>query len=451
MWTVELIVIAMMIAFNSVFAGYEIALASISSVRLHSLVADGRSGAAAALRMKEGMEASLAVVQLGITLVGVVAAATGGAGAEASLGPILRDWGFSAAAAQIVALAIVVAPLTVLTIVLGELVPKVFAIRNQEWVCLTLSPPMEWFAYSVWPAVWALEHTVAGIVKWGERGWGSREDIAPAETPIQELHTAASLARMSRLIGHREEGIIVSASRLAATPLRNIMLPAEYIGMLAADQTLAEALIAAHQEMHTRFPVTEEPGNPQRIIGYANFKDIVAALRVSPEGPSLRNLVRRLRSFDADSSAADCLEHLMRERTHIALARERNGEVVGMITLEDIVEEIVGEIHDEFDRMPTHLTPAGEGWIAGGFVSLAALRQTTGIDLKPLGEKPLYTLSDWIVEHLGHPPHGNDQVKTETCRVLVRKTRHVLVQEAYLQRLEPPPHDEPISAITHSA
>lgn len=446
MWTVELIVIAVMIAFNSVFAGYEIALASIGPVRLRSLVADGSSGAAAALRMKENMEASLAVVQLGITLVGVVAAATGGAGAEASLEPVLRGWGFSAAVAQILALAIVVAPLTVITIVLGELVPKVFALRNQEWVCLTLSPAMEWFSYSVWPAVWALEHTVAGIVKWGERGWGSPEDIAPVETAIQELHAAASLARMSRLIGHREEGIIVSASRLAATPLRKIMLPAEYIGMLTADQTLAEALIAAHQEMHTRFPVTEEPGNPQRIIGYANFKDIVAALRLSPDAPSLRKLVRRLRSFDADAPVADCLEHLMRERTHIALVREANGEVVGMITLEDIVEEIVGEIHDEFDRMPSHLTPAGEGWIAGGFVSLAALRQTTGIDLKPLGEKPIYTLSDWIVERLGHPPHGNDQVQTETCRVLVRKTRHVLVQEAYLQRLEPPPDDEPTPA-----
>src|SRR5690606_4932166 len=131
------------------------------------------------------------------------------------------------------------------------------------------------------------------------------------ETAIQDLRGAAALARMSRLIGHREEGIIVSASRLAATPLRRIMLPAEYIGMLVVHQTLSDALIIAHQEMHTRFPVTEEAGNPQRIIGYVNFKDIVAALRIAPRDPSLRSLVRRLRSFDADTSVADCLEHLM--------------------------------------------------------------------------------------------------------------------------------------------
>lgn len=434
MWTVELVVVAVMIALNSVFAGYEIALASVGPARLHSLVTQHRSGAAAALRMKENMEASLAVVQLGITLVGAVAAATSGAGAEETLEPVLRGWGVSETASQFLAIAMVVAPLTVVTIVVGELVPKVFALRNKEWVCLKLSPAMEWFSFSVWPAVWFLDRTVAGIMKWGERGWGAPGEEGTVEATIQELRAAASMARMSRMIGHREEGIIVSASRLAATPLRKIMLPAEYMGMLIADQTLAEALIAAHQGMHTRFPVTEEEGSPQRIIGYVNFKDIVAALRLSPHEASLRNLVRRLRSFNADTSVADCLEHLMRERTHIALIRDLRGEIVGMITLEDIVEEIVGEIHDEFDRMPAHLTPAGQGWIAGGFVSLGDLRATTGIDLRPVGEKPIYTLNDWIIEHLDRPPRGGDEVITDTCRVLVRKTRHVLVQEAYLQR-----------------
>jgi putative hemolysin len=202
--------------------------------------------------------------------------------------------------------------------------------------------------------------------------------------------------------------------------------------MLVADQTLAQALVAAHQEMHTRIPVTEEAGDPQRIIGYVNFKDIVASLRLSPLDPSLRRLVRRLRSFDADTSVADCLELLIRERNHIALVREASGKIIGMITLEDVVEELVGEIHDEFDRMPAYLNPAGEGWIAGGFVSLSQVLQATGLSLKPLGEKPIYTLSDWIVERLGRPPRGGDEIEADSCRVLVRKTRHVLVQEAYL-------------------
>ena len=436
MWTIELIVIAAMIAFNSVFAAYEIALAAVGLGRLHALVMERRRGAVAALRMKQKMEASLAVVQLGITVVGATAAAICGAGAEESIEPTLRGFDLSEGVSQFLAIALVVAPLTVITIILGELVPKVFALRNKEWVCLKLSPVMQWFAYSVWPAVWFLEAAVTWIMKWGERGLRSCSDGGSKEVAMQELRGAAVLARMSRFIGHREEGIIVSASRLASIPLQNIMLPSEYIGMLVADQTLAEALVAAHQEMHTRFPVTEQLGNPQRIIGYANFKDIVAALRLSPRDPSLRNLVRRLRCFDADMSVADCLEHLIRERNHIALVREPGGRTIGMITMEDIVEELVGEIHDEFDRIPAHLTPAGQGWIAGGFVSLSHLRDTTGIELRPLSEKPIYTLSDWIVERLGRPPRGADEIQGDSCRIVVRKTRHVLVQEAYLRRIE---------------
>ncbi len=437
MWTVELIVIAVMIGFNGIFAAYEIALASIGQGRLVTLKNEGRRGAAAALRMKQSMEASLAVVQLGITLVGVVAAATGGAGAEAAIEPLLREAGFSRTASQLLAIALVVAPLTVLTIILGELVPKVFALRNKEWVCLRMSIPMEWFSYTVWPVVWLLEGAVTGIIRVLGRGPGHADGDGQDAAPIQELRSAATMARLERVIGHREEGIIVSASRLAATPLRQIMLPAEYIGMLDINQSLSEALATAHQEMHTRFPVTEEPGNPQRIVGYVNFKDIVAALRFSPQEPSLRNLKRRIHSFSEDTSVADCLEALMRQRGHIALVRNGNGDVVGLVTMEDIVEELVGEIHDEFDRMPAHLTPMGEGWIAGGFVSLAQLREQTGIDLQTPSEKPIYTLNDWIAEQLGRPPRGGDEIKTDSYRVVVRRTRHILVHEAYICAIPP--------------
>jgi putative hemolysin len=434
-WYFELIVIVIMIAFNSVFAGYEIALASIGLGRIQMLVRENRRGAKMALRMKQRMEASLAVVQLGITLVGATAAATGGAGAEESIEPVLREAGFSSGIAQFLAIALVVAPLTVVTIIAGELVPKVFALRNKEWVCLTLSPPMFWFSKSVWPAVWFLESTVTWIMQRSWRGEKRGGAATAQESVVQEIHEAATLARMSRLIGHREEGIIVSASRLAATPLRHVMLPAEYIGMLLTTQSLSEALITAHQEMHTRFPVTEEAGNPDRIVGYVNFKDIVATLRLSPVEPTLLNLVRRLPSFDSKMSVADCLEHLIREHNHIALVREAKGHIVGMITLEDIVEELVGEIYDEFDRLPAFLTPAGQGWIAGGFVSLNHLREVTEIDLRPLSEKPVYTLNDWIVERLDGPPRGGDEIVEATFRILVRKTRQTLVQEAYLERI----------------
>jgi putative hemolysin len=428
MWTVELAVMILMIALNSVFAAFEISLASIGAGRLHSLLAEKKRGAESAVRMKANIEGSLAVVQLGITLVGVIAAATGGAGAEESFEPILLGWGVPKSLSQILAIAVVVVPLTIVTIVAGELVPKVFALRNKELVCLTLAPIMEWLATSVRPAVWLLETAVSWIMRIG----GRKEDDAQNETAIKELHGAAAFARISRLIGQRQEGIIMSASRLSVTPIKKIALPSEHIDMLVADQTISEALLAAHQSMHTRYPVTEESGNAQRIIGYVNFKDIVANLRFAPHSSSFRKLIRTIHMFDADMVISDCLERLIRERSHIALVRNKSRSIVGMITLEDIIEELVGEIHDEFDRIPTHLNKAGNGWIAGGFVSLSQLREVAGINLQAIGDKPLYTLNDWVVESLGRPPRGGDIIDSNGIRIIVRKTLNVMVQEAHL-------------------
>ncbi|QDU78265.1 Hemolysin C [Bremerella volcania] len=438
MGTFELLVIALMIAFNSVFAAYEIALASIGLGRLHALKDAKRGGAASALRMKDNMEASLAVVQLGITLVAAVAAATGGAGAAEKVEPMLIDSGFSETAAALLAITLVVAPLTMITILFGELVPKVFALKNKEWICLKLSPPMEWFSYAVWPAVWFFEKSVTGIVSLFGKRKGDEGDIS--EAAIQELRGAASLARISNLIGRREEGIIVSASRLSATPLSDIMLPAQYMGMLPADETMEHALRLAYQTMHTRYPVTQQAGSPQRIIGYVNLKDIVAEETHGHENQQVRTLVRPIISFAAKAAVSECLERLMRERQHIALVRE-NDRVIGMVTLEDIVEEIIGEIHDEFDRLPTYVRRSGDGWLAGGFASLHHLQHVTGLTLKPVSEKPVLNLNDWILEHLTDPPTSGVAINDDNTRVVVRKTKGALVREAFLYSL--PAEDAP--------
>lgn len=437
MWTIELLVMGLMIVINSVFAAYEIALASVGLARLDTLARDHHRGAAAALRMKQNIEASLAVVQLGITLVGAVAAATGGAGAEESLEPWLRGLGLSAGMAQFIAIAIVVVPLTVVTIIFGELVPKVFALRNKEWVCLKLSPAMEWFAWCTWPAVWLFETSVSVIMSWGERRFRKgRGSIGPSdEAALQELRAIAALARMSRLIGAREEGIIVNAARLASVPVRKIMLPADYISTLHIGAELGDALIAAHHDMHTRFPVTEKLDDPQTIIGYVNFKDIVACMRISPHEPSLRAILRSMPALRDDQSVAACLEQLIREHQHIALVRNVEGAVVGMVTMEDIIEELVGEIHDEFDRLPSHISPAGTGWVVGGGTPLKQLGSATGLALLGDGElPPPMTLNDWVIRKLGRPVDRGEEIHVDGVRILVRKERRQNVQEAHISR-----------------
>ena len=426
---IEILIVAAMVLVNAVFAAYEIAIASVSVARLQSLVEQKKRGASAALAMKEGIEKSLAVVQLGITLVGLVAGATGGASATDDLSPMLQQYGLSQSTANVIAICLIVVPLTAVTIVVGELMPKLFALRHKEWVCLVLSPPMRFFALSVWPVVWFLEFSASGLMDFVERLWRPSPHFDPrAESAeLQELRAIASMARTSRLIGAREENIILGAARLASRPLNEIMLPAEHIRMLSIGHTLADSLISAHLDLHTRFPVSEIVSDPQTILGYVTFKDIVTTLKMSPNEPTIHGILRQIPSLQANIPISSALESLLKEHTHISLVKDDLHRVVGMITLEDIVEELVGDIQDEHDQLPVHIIRTGGGWVVGGGATLARLKELSTIDIPG---SPKQNLSSWIVARIGASPRGSEVLHHEGIRIVVRKVRRQRVLEA---------------------
>ncbi len=431
----ELLVVLLMVFVNAIFAAYEIALASVSVSRLQGLARDGRAGAASALHMKEEIEKSLAVVQLGITLVGLIAGATGGSSAGEYIEPILMGWGISKGTAGLLAIIVIVVPLTAVTIVIGELVPKLFALRNKEYVVLRLSPPMKWFATSVWPAVWMLETSASGLMDLSEKLWTPKPhaDARTEALELQELRAIASLARTSRLIGAREENIILGAARLSTRLVEEVLLPAEHISMLNLEDSIGDCLVRAHLDMHTRFPVTEVPGDPQKIMGYVTFKDIIAFMKLNPNDPSLRGIVRSIPRMRDNQPISQVLEQLMKMHTHIALICDAADNVQGMITLEDIIEELIGDIQDEYDLLPGHIVKSGAGWVAGGGVSLPKLKEMTGIDLETcLPEGEIHNLSGWVIGHLGEPPTGGEVVDQAGIRALVRKVRRQRVLEVAL-------------------
>jgi putative hemolysin len=213
------------------------------------------------------------------------------------------------------------------------------------------------------------------------------------------------------------------------------MLPADGIRMLDVGCTVMECLIQAHLDMHTRFPVTERRDDPNGIIGYVNFKDIVALMRLAPQEPSLRAVTRPIPSYREDTSIAQCLENLIRDYNHIALIKNASGSVVGMITLEDIIEELVGDIQDEYDRLPHHAMPSGGSWVVGGGVTLGRLKEVTSFDLTgDLPSPETKTLSEWIRGHLGHGVEGGEILERNGMRVVVRKVRRQMVLEAQVGR-----------------
>jgi putative hemolysin len=188
--------------------------------------------------------------------------------------------------------------------------------------------------------------------------------------------------------------------------------------------------------MHTRFPLTERKGDPQAIIGYVNFKDIVAHMRLAPHGPSLRKVMRTIPSFPAETPVSACLERLIRDHVHIALVRDGDGRVVGMMTLEDMLEELVGEIEDEYDHLPIHVVVSGRGWVVGGGIPPDQLREATGVAL-PMneGEEPARHLSDWACRQRSGTLRGGEIIEKGSVRVVVRKVRRHKVLEAQVEVL----------------
>lgn len=434
----EFLVVLAMVLVNAVFAAYEIALASVSLSRLQMLATEKRRGAAAAVHMKSEIEQSLAVVQLGITLVGLIAGATGGASASEDIAPMIQSWGVGRQTAEVLAIALVVVPLTAITIVVGELMPKLFALKNKEWVALILSPMMRFFARSTFPIVWFLESSASGLIRILERFFLPRSFVEDGAEPneIQEIRNIVNSARASRLIGAREEGIILGAAKLSAREVGEIAIPADQIRTLQVDEPLADSLVKAHLDMHTRFPVTEQIDEPQSIVGYVTFKDIVSSLRMNGSEPTIQGILRAIPSIPASTNIANAMEFLLRERTHISLVRDSDSTILGMITLEDIVEELVGDIQDEHDQLPVHIIKSGSGWVVGGGVNLQKMKAQTGIDLiGPEVEGPILprNISTLIIERMApRPPAGGENIQVGEVRVVIRKVRRQRVLEAFV-------------------
>jgi len=427
-----ILIIFLMLVLNGIFAAYEIALASVRVNRLQMLVDRRKRGAATALKMKNRMEASLAVVQLGITLVGAIAAATGGANADESLAPVLaaqlEKWNLPERWADALALICFVIPLSAATIMIGELIPKVLAIKYSERVCLMLSPLMWVMTLIFYPVVWIFEKVttlfVAAVSKLLPND--PSDDL---QTGLYELRAQVSVLRASKVIGMQEERIMIQASRLSSVRVKDIMMPEDDVVMVVADAPLSENLVIAHMDLHTRFPVTTKRGDPQAIIGYVTFKDMVLLAKTHPGNPIIREIIRQIMSLPADMSLSEALRRMISEHHHLALVRGPDGKVVGMITQEDIFEELVGDIQDEFDRLPRHVNPLGNQFVVGGGVTLGQLRGVLKrADLGSTHPEGT-TLNEWINSGREDPVKGGDTVVIDGIWVQVRKVRRKRVTE----------------------
>jgi putative hemolysin len=349
----ELLIILGLVVFNGVFAGAEIALIAMRRTRLRELAASGSRGARAALALKDQPERLLATVQIGITAVGASAAAYGGSTIARDLTPVLEDLRFGRAADE-AAFGIVVVGITYLSVVLGELVPKSLALHAAERYALAVARPLVWLAALVRPVVWLL----AGSANLVLRVFRDRTTFAESRHSPEELQQFVEDAAESGSLDPRAGEIAARAFEFGDLPVSAVMVPRRQIVAIDASAPPEAVRDAIIRGGFARYPVHD--GHLEGVRGYVVAREVLGALAAG-QPLDLAALVRRLHFVPDTTQAATALKELQRLRAPMALVVHEVGAVVGLLTIEDLVEELVGEILSEGDEPPPPIEPEEDG------------------------------------------------------------------------------------------
>lgn len=389
----------------------EAVLLSLNPVRMETLKREGKGYAGLWLNMRKNMGRPIAAILI-LNTVAHTGGATVAGGAFAELYGEEWIWLFSA--------------LFTIVILFGtEILPKVLGVSYNEKLVPLIAPALNMAIFLMRPFIWISEAFSNLFI---------RKKGRTAGVTIDDIRTIAQMAKTENLIETRQESIIVNVARLKNITMRSIMIPAEAISMILVDLSLSEALVRAHLDMHTRFPVCTQDDNPQSITGYVNFKDIIYTLHINPADPGLKTIIRPIKSFDVGMNVLTVMEEMIQEGLHIGIVKEGNGVISGMVTLEDILEQIVGQILDEYDKLPTYIHPYGHGWIMGGGVSLDRIAQVTGINIKRQKEPAplLNTLAQWCRFVRTGDLRGAETFDEGGLTVTPRKFRRKEVLEAFI-------------------
>lgn len=253
--------------------------------------------------------------------------------------------------------------------------------------------------------------------------------MAKTHDTIGDINVLARFASYNRIITSEQEGIVARSLKLSYTPVQDIMVARNEIKYLSTDMSLADALIEAHIHHHTRYILVNN-GNLDEVVGYVNVKDIVSALQTNPKDPSLKGISRPVASIKAAQFVTELLKGLTRSYQHIAVVSNDAGRTVGLVTLEDVVEAIVGDLEDEYDILPTYIYRLSDvRFIAGGGVTLAALRRETGFELP----EEQVTINDLLLKLAQGIPAVETRLAYKNAAFIVRKMRRSSVHEVIVE------------------
>ena len=406
-----------LVVVNAFFVAAEFAMVRVRATRVEALAAEGHWQARLAATLHRRLDVFLSATQLGITLTSLGLGWIGEPAFAHLLAPVFAALGIeSARVIENTSIAVAFATITFLHIVVGELAPKSFAIRFTERVALLTAPPMRLFQILFAPALWLLHRASKATLSVLGVSAETSGDLAHSEDELRIL--LAESHRVGALSGAKRqllENVIDYTERTA----RHVMVPRADIAYLSLARSLEENLAVVTQTAATRYPLAST--DIDHVIGMVHVKDLFNRRDQLRSSEDLAAIKREI-LFVPESRPLDALQRdFQQRRTHMAIVVDEYGGTSGLVTLEDVIEEIVGEIQDEFDREPPSVVETPQGLVFDGLTLVDDVAERLGIKLPETAD--VSTLGGFVTAQVGRMPRPGDKVAVEGYDLTVSEVK----------------------------
>ena len=427
--TYSLIAVVLLLAANAFFVAAEFALVKVRGFQLDQAVTQRRRAAVLSAHMHANLDASLAACQLGITMASLGLGWVGEPAVAALLEPLLSKFGITGPALHTISFIIGFLIFSSLHIVVGEQVPKTYAIRKPTPVTLALAYPLHWFYWLAFPLNWLLDRANAGILRLLGVGGGAHHEVISED----EISAIVDESEAHGELEQNTADIIRKAFLFDDQTVREVMVPwvnVDKLRLTSDADTNKEIIVTT---LHSRFPVLDAKGN---VVGVLATKDLTAAF-VAEDDNVWDTLPERLRPplvVPPTLLISSLLERMRSTRTHMAIVVDEHGTYIGIVTLEDMLEEIVGEIEDEWDvdEFVAPIEAIETGWRASGQLPLVDLEGAIGISIERHSQ--IGTLGGFVMQLLERLPAEGDIVESGGFRFTVARMHGRQVQTVLISR-----------------
>lgn len=421
----HLILILLLVLFNGFFVSVEYAMVKVRSGRIDTLIEEGSKKALAARAVLNNLDAYLSACQLGISLASLALGWLGAPVIETVAEPLFAGLGMGDTAVYVISLIISFMLIAVLHIVLGELAPKTIAVNKAETVLLLTSGIMNVFYKLMYPFIWVVNGLASILLRVFRLSPTS--ELATAHTE-EEIRIIMQESNKSGLIDNTELTLVDNIFEFADTMAREIMIPRTEMICLNVHLSPQENVEIAFEGMRTRYPVCD--GDKDHILGFIHIKDLIKDGEAAFE-----KLIRPILTVPESIQISALLKVMQRAKTQIAVLIDEYGGTSGMVTLEDIMEEIVGEIQDEFDEERPAIETLGEDeYSIDGLMLIEEINGTFGLHMET---DDYDTIGGWLYSKLEvNPPQTGQSYEFDGHLFMVAETEQKRISRIKLMKLQ---------------